>query len=100
MFKTKCDIFAPNAVGAILNNKTIPILNCKYICGASNNQLANPIVHDKMVAERGITYCPDFLVNRMGIVNCADESYGYVNEDPFKMRHFSKEFPYSIHNTI
>lgn len=37
MFKTKCDIFAPNAVGAILNDKTIPILNCKIICGAANN---------------------------------------------------------------
>lgn len=100
MFKTECDIFAPNAVGAILNDKTIPVLKCKIVCGASNNQLANPHTHDKMLADRGIVYCPDFLVNRMGIVNCADESYGYVNEDPFKYRHFSKEFPYSIHNTM
>lgn len=100
MFSTPCDIFAPNAVGAILNDKTIPVIKAKYICGAANNQLENPITHDIALKERGITYCPDFLVNRMGIVNCADESIGYVNEDPFKLRHFSKDYPYSIHNSL
>jgi len=99
-FSTPCDIFAPNAVGAIINDRTIPLIKAKIICGASNNQLENPITHDQELVKRGILYMPDFLVNRMGIVRCADEQAGYVNNDEFITRHFSPEYKYSIHNTI
>lgn len=65
---TKCDIFAPCAMGAILNEKTIPELNCNAIVGAANNQLAT--AEDAIrIAERGIFYAPDYLVNAGGIIN-------------------------------
>lgn len=48
--------------------------------------------------ERRITYVPDFLTNRMGIVNCANEQYGYVKNDPEINQHFSKDWKHSIYN--
>lgn len=47
------------------------------VCGAANNQLADPENGDRGLCERGITYVPDFVANRMGIVNCANEQVGY-----------------------
>ena len=52
---------------------------------------------DLLIHERGILYVPDFLTNRMGIVNCADESAGFVANDPLIERHLSKDWEYSIH---
>jgi len=46
MMETKCDLFSPCAVGAILNTESIAKLNCKIVCGAANNQLLDPSVHD------------------------------------------------------
>jgi len=51
------------------------------------------------VTDDGILYVPDFLTNRMGIVNCANEQYGFITEDPFFEKHLSREWEYSIHNT-
>jgi glutamate dehydrogenase/leucine dehydrogenase len=97
LFGTDCDIFSPNAVGAILNEHTIPMLKARYICGAANNQLEDPLRDDEALHKRGIVYIPDFLTNRMGIVNCADEQAGYVTDDPMIERHLSKDWEYSIH---
>jgi glutamate dehydrogenase/leucine dehydrogenase len=97
LFGTDCDIFSPNAVGAILNEHTIPMLKARYICGAANNQLEDPLRDDEALHKRGILYIPDFLTNRMGIVNCADEQAGYVKDDPMIERHLSKDWEYSIH---
>jgi len=98
IFSEECDIFSPNATGAILNNLTIPILKAKIICGAANNQLEDTRKDGALLFEKGITYVPDFLTNRMGIVTCANEQYGYVNNDPFIELHFSKDWDYSIYN--
>ncbi|MFT7433180.1 MAG: leucine dehydrogenase [Alphaproteobacteria bacterium] len=65
---TECHIFAPCAMGAILNEKTIPQLNCKAIVGAANNQMATD-ADAAAVAKRGILYAPDYLVNAGGIIN-------------------------------
>ncbi len=97
LFGVDCDIFSPNAVGAILNEQTIPMLKAGIVCGAANNQLEDPLRDDKALHKRGITYIPDFLTNRMGIVNCADEQAGYVTDDPMIERHLSKDWEYSIH---
>ncbi len=80
IYDIEADIFSPNAIGAILNDATIPRLKVKMVAGGANNQLKDPVRHAKMLHERGIAYVPDFLINRMGIVNCCDEQYGYLPE--------------------
>ncbi len=96
---TECDIVAPCATGAIINPVTIPGIKAKIICGAANNQLEDPNRDDDTVFQRGIIYVPDFLANRMGIVTCADEQYGYVNNDPAIEQHLNREWEYSVHQT-
>jgi glutamate dehydrogenase/leucine dehydrogenase len=96
LFEADCDIFSPNATGAVLNPVTIPLLRAKIVCGASNNQLEDTDRDDAALAGRGITYVPDFLTNRMGIVNCADEQNGYVRDDPDFERHLGREWAHSI----
>jgi glutamate dehydrogenase/leucine dehydrogenase len=77
------DVFAPCATGGVLGPDTIPRLAAGIVCGAANNQLEDPERDDLLLHRRGVLYMPDFLVNRMGIVHCADEQYGYVgDEDP------------------
>jgi glutamate dehydrogenase/leucine dehydrogenase len=95
----ECDILAPCATGAVLNPRTIPKLRARLICGAANNQLEDQDRDDMLLYERGITYVPDFLTNRMGIVNCSNEQYGYVHDDPMIERHLSKDWEHSIHQT-
>jgi glutamate dehydrogenase/leucine dehydrogenase len=92
IFETPCDVFAPNALGAILNPRTIPLLACKVVCGAANNQLEDERRDDKALRERSITYVPDFVANRMGIVSCANEQYGSIEPDPAIERHFSRDW--------
>ena len=94
----ECDILAPCATGGILNSFTIPKIQADIVCGAANNQLADPINDDHLIYNSGILYVPDFLTNRMGIVNCANEQYGYVNNDPMILQHYDKEWEHSIYN--
>ncbi|MCW8818028.1 MAG: hypothetical protein OQK52_09165, partial [Ignavibacteriaceae bacterium] len=98
IFSEVCDIFSPNATGAILNQKTIPLLKAKTVCGAANNQLEDMKRDGKAIHDLGIVYVPDFLTNRMGIVTCANEQYGHINNDPLIENHFSREWEHSIFN--
>ena len=66
--------------------------------GAANNQLEDPARDDKRLQEQGALYLPDFLVNRMGIVNCADEQYGTVEDDLDYERHLGESRENSIYN--
>lgn len=68
IFDVACDIFSPNARGAILDEKTIPRLKCKAVVGAANNQLVSAKDGFRL-HERGILYAPDYAVNSGGIVN-------------------------------
>ncbi len=95
----QCDVLSPCATGGILNSETIPKIKAKIVCGAANNQLADPIEDDKLIFNSDILYVPDFLTNRMGIVNCANEQYGYIDEDPNITQHFNKTWEYSIYQT-
>lgn len=79
----QCDLLSPNALGAILNDDTIPRLQCKGVVGAANNQLAEPR-HAEMLAERGILYAPDFVVNAGGLIQVSDELEGYNKERAFR----------------
>ena len=78
---TEADIFSPNAIGGILNSETIPDLKVKVVAGGANNQLRDPEVHARMLMDQGIVYAPDFIINCMGIINCANEQYGYLLSD-------------------
>jgi glutamate dehydrogenase/leucine dehydrogenase len=99
IFGEECDIFSPNATGAILNPRTIPLLKTKIVCGAANNQLEDPGRDDAALFDRGIVYVPDFLANRMGIVNSADEQFGYLTNDPLIERHLSRDWEHSVFQT-
>lgn len=72
----KCDVFSPNAMGGILNEKSIPKLSCKIVCGGANNQLATPEDAPRL-KDRGILYAPDYVVNAGGVIQVADELEGY-----------------------
>ncbi|HSS78070.1 MAG TPA: Glu/Leu/Phe/Val dehydrogenase dimerization domain-containing protein [Thermoanaerobaculia bacterium] len=92
------DIVAPCATGGVLGPATIPEIRAAIVCGAANNQLEDPERDDRLLQERGILYLPDFLVNRMGIVNCADEQFGFVDGDSRIEAHLGVEWDNSIYN--
>ncbi len=71
-----CDIFAPCALGAVINDETIPRLRCRIVAGSANNVLLEPR-HGGELAERGILYAPDYVINAGGLINVADELEGY-----------------------
>jgi leucine dehydrogenase len=79
IFDVECDIFAPCALGAIINDKTIDRLRCKIIAGSANNQLAEDR-HGDTLHNRGILYAPDYVINSGGVINVADELEGYNAE--------------------
>lgn len=80
IYGVKADIFCPCAMGAILNDETIPQLRVKAICGCANNQLADSETHSQQLKQLGILYAPDFIVNSGGVINVADELSGYNEE--------------------
>jgi leucine dehydrogenase len=75
----EADIFAPCALGAIINDDTISELRCKIVAGASNNQLQREEHGDKL-RDLGILYAPDFVINAGGLMNVEDELRGYDRE--------------------
>jgi valine dehydrogenase (NAD+) len=70
------DIYAPCALGGALNDETVPLLTARVVAGAANNQLAHPGV-GKALADRGIMYVPDYVVNAGGVIQVADEIDGF-----------------------
>ncbi|EFF91865.1 valine dehydrogenase [Streptomyces sp. e14] len=70
------DIYAPCALGGALNDDSVAALTAKVVCGAANNQLAHPGV-EKDLADRGILYAPDYVVNAGGVIQVADELHGF-----------------------
>ena len=73
IYSVDCDIFSPNAIGAIINDNTIPQLKCKIICGGANNVLKDAPVHGKALKDREIVYAPDYVVNAGGVINVSHE---------------------------
>ena len=69
-FTTPCDVFAPCATGGVLSAATIPRLRCRVVAGAANNQLAEPD-DARRLAEAGILYAPDYIVNAGGVIHLA-----------------------------
>ncbi|MGV3278434.1 Leu/Phe/Val dehydrogenase [Rickettsiales bacterium LUAb2] len=80
---TDCDVFSPNAMGAIINDQTIDKLKAKVIAGAANNQLLEE-KHDDMLTQKGILYAPDYIVNAGGVINVTRECYNVSEEQVMK----------------
>lgn len=78
------DVYAPCALGGTLNDHTVPALRATVVAGAANNQLAHPGI-EKLLADRGILYAPDYVVNAGGVIQVADEIEGF-NFDRAKLR--------------
>jgi leucine dehydrogenase len=73
---SECDVLAPCALGAIVNDQTIAKLKCKIIAGGANNQLAEAR-HGNALKEQGILYTPDYVINAGGLMNVFVELEGY-----------------------
>lgn len=70
------DVFAPCALGGALDDDTVAALRASIVCGGANNQLAHPGI-EKLLADRGILYAPDYVVNAGGVIQVADELDGF-----------------------
>jgi len=70
------DVYAPCALSGALNDETVAVLRAKVVAGAANNQLAHPGI-DKILADRGVLYAPDYVVNAGGVIQVADEIHGF-----------------------
>jgi leucine dehydrogenase len=68
IYDADCDIFAPCALGGILNSQTIPRLRCLIVAGSANNQLLKE-EDGELLRDRGILYAPDFAINAGGVIN-------------------------------
>lgn len=84
IYAVEADVFAPCALGAIINDKTIGQFKCRVIAGSANNQLKEA-KHGVELLNRGIVYVPDYVINGGGVVNVADEFHrdGYNQERAF-----------------
>ncbi|HRN17876.1 MAG: Glu/Leu/Phe/Val dehydrogenase dimerization domain-containing protein [Trueperaceae bacterium] len=72
IYDVECDVFAPCALGAVVNDGTLPRFKARIIAGSANNQLAEAR-HGEALQARGILYAPDFIINGGGVINVADE---------------------------
>ncbi len=72
IYDQPADVFAPCALGAILNAETVPHLTAKIVCGGANNQLARPDI-DALLAKRNILYIPDYVANAGGVIDFHQE---------------------------
>jgi leucine dehydrogenase len=81
----EADILSPNALGAILDERSIAALRVPVVAGGANNQLATPADGDR-IHQRGILYAPDYVINAGGIINVATEYLGEGNEDTVRAR--------------
>lgn len=76
VLETRCDVLAPCAVGGVINERTIPSLQCRVVAGSANNQLGEPTDADRL-HERGILYAPDYLINGGGAL-----AFGLMDLEP------------------
>ncbi|HEV7369604.1 Glu/Leu/Phe/Val dehydrogenase [Arenibaculum sp.] len=94
IYGVDADVFAPCALGAVINDDTLPRLSVSIVAGAANNQLAEDR-HGVELARRGILYAPDYVINAGGVISISHEREpgGYDRERAF--RHVAR-----IHDTL
>ena len=83
IYGVQADIFAPCALGAIINDKTIPQLQVQIVAGAANNQLLEER-HGDMLEEKGVLYAPDYVANAGGVINVYSELAGWTSARAFR----------------
>jgi valine dehydrogenase (NAD+) len=79
LFASQLDVYSPCALGGSVDDHAVEALGARIICGGANNQLAHPGV-EKLLADHGIVYAPDYLVNSGGVIQVADELHGFSFE--------------------
>jgi len=84
ILEVDCDVVAPCALGAVINDDSIPKLRCRIVAGAANNQLAEDR-HGQELHNRGILYAPDYVINAGGLINVYNELIGYNREVAMRM---------------
>jgi leucine dehydrogenase len=87
IYSLNVDIFSPCALGGIINSATLPKIQAKIIAGAANNQLEDEGLHGRKLQEKGILYCPDYVINAGGLINVYNEMIGYEEEKALKQLH-------------
>ena len=83
IFSVKADVFAPCALGGVLNDETIPHLKVQIVAGSANNQLLDER-HGAMLRDRSILYAPDYVANAGGVLNGCIELLGWTPEQALK----------------
>lgn len=83
VYDQNVDIYAPCALGATINDETIPRLKCSIVAGAANNVLKDPVKHSKELLNRGILYAPDYAINAGGLINVYNELDDYSKDRAF-----------------
>lgn len=84
IYDIDAEIFAPAALGGVINDDTISKFKCQIIAGAANNQLEDEEKHGKMLVDKGILYAPDYVINSGGLINVANELEGYRQDRAMK----------------
>jgi leucine dehydrogenase len=92
IYDTPAEIFAPCALGAVINDETLPRLRTSIVAGSANNQLAEAR-HGAALAERNILYAPDYVINAGGVINISHEGAAYRKDEAVK--HVAR-----IHDTL
>lgn len=98
IMRTPCDVFSPNALGAILHPESIESLDCAIVAGGANNQLARS-EHGELLFGRGILYAPDYVINAGGIIGVTLEYLGRRNSQPFsteEANHRVEQIPHRL----
>ena len=83
IYAVQADIFAPCALGGIINDSTIPQLTCEIVAGGANNVLLEER-HGVVLEERGILYAPDYVANAGGVINVYSELAGWSSARAFR----------------
>jgi leucine dehydrogenase len=92
IYAVDADIFAPCALGSVVNDDTLKVLTVDIVAGAANNQLAQPH-HGEILHKRGILYAPDYVINAGGLINVYGELHGWSADR-------SKRKATEIHGTL
>ena len=98
IYEVECDIFSPCAIGGILNDKTIPKLQCKGIAGSANNQLETD-EHAEYLREKNIYYVPDYLASCGGVIIVEKENGNNLIDLSYKVP-LIKERLDQVYNTV
>ncbi len=82
IYAVDCDVFAPCALGAVINDDSLEFLKATIIAGSANNQLHEPR-HGEILKQRGVLYAPDYVINAGGVIDISHEGRNYDKDEAF-----------------